>query len=207
MKEKIVDVNYDRIHEVLKVSQDRWSGIKFGVDLVYRYIDDVTMLIFLAGLKVEDYEGAEIIFHPCRNLYSKSGQYCSCFRATIEKGEFYLTDIYLDSLSLTASSLSVVMEEPDFFTQEPDLLSDEDGNMIRVSYVGILSFAIGKIGIGFDYKVKEYDDLIKFIRSIFKEKREDELRVIENNVSNYFRRNFLNRIRKIKLEKYLGGVA
>jgi len=207
MRENIIDINYDGIQEILRVAQNRWSGIKIEASLVFQYVDDVRKLINMADLAVNDYEGVEIVFHPCKNLYTKTGQYCTCFRAIVEGGEFYLTDIFVDTISLLKHSLSVTLEEPDFFLQEPDLLKDNCGDAIRISSRDVLSFYFGKIGVEFDYKVTEYIDLKKFICTLFQFKEKSELEEIVNNAANYYRRNFPNKIREMKIKKYLGGVA
>ena len=207
MKEIIADINYDGIEMILRVVQNRWSGIKIEASLVFQYIDDVRNLIEVAGLAVSDYEGAEVVFHPCRNLYSKAGQYCTCFKAMVEGGEFYLTDIFVDSISLMRCSLSVTLVEPDFCLQEPDLLYDDNGDILRVSSRDVLSFYFGKIGVGFDYRVVEFVDLREFICSLFQDNEKVDLEEILNNVADYYRRNFPNKIRRMKLEKYMGEVA
>jgi len=207
-KTEITNTNINKIERILRESQNRWSGLKIGAWFIYQKVKDIEKLISLMNLSVSDYNGAKIQYNASYTKYSKSGTQGTCFKMIIENGRFFLIDIYCDQLTFSNYSLELCIDENwDFFLADKAILSDKSGNLINVALKDILSIRIVDFGIQLDYRVTDFVTLKKTIHSIFKDKEQEELDDMTKNAWDYFKRNFPNRVRKMKLDRYLGGAA
>lgn len=207
MKIEIININYHEIQEVLRVTQNRWSCIKIDAGLIYQYVEDVKNLMDLSTTEISNYELCEVVYHPCVSLYTISELYYTCFKLSIQDGRYYLVDVYLKMVSVNSHCFHVSLGEPDFLYGDSHIYKDDKGNGIIPLSQEILSFSHGRMSLVFDYKIDGLDALKKFIRSFFFDIKMCELEKIEYKACEYFKRKFPNKIREMKIRKYLGGVA